>query len=170
MVYALGGVLVFELFREAQEAVVTLARGNGRRAAIMRPSSVREPCSLALGVALLSLHAGEAFLCPTAVLGSSRGSIAGVTHRQQPQQQQRQQQQRLAGTRWVVAAACWLFQPLCISSYVTHIQHLKALCRCRGYAGLCGSVSYECAAAVRLIALSMLCTMLQFLLMWSRGV
>ena len=103
-------------------AVVTLARGNGRRAAIMRPSSILDPFSLALGVALLSLHVGEAFLCPTAVLGSSRGSITGAAHKQQPQQQQ----QRLAGTRWVVAPASILALSR-ISVRNTFNQHFELL-------------------------------------------
>lgn len=60
----------------------------------MRPSSTLDACGLALGVALLSLHVGEAFLCPTAVLGSSRESMTGKVDRQQ-------QQRRLAVKRWV---------------------------------------------------------------------
>ncbi|CAM9427600.1 unnamed protein product, partial [Laminaria digitata] len=66
--------------------------GNGRqRAAIMRPSSTLDAFGLALGVALLSLHVGEAFLCPTAVLGgySTRESMTGTVDKQQQQQQQR---------------------------------------------------------------------------------
>lgn len=58
----------------------------------MRPSSTLDACGLALGVALLSLHVGEAFLCPTAVLGSSRESMTGKVDRQQ-------QQRRLAVKR-----------------------------------------------------------------------
>ena len=92
----------------------------------MRPSSTLDACGFALGVALLSLHIGEAFLCPTTVLGSSsRDSMGGKVQRQQQQQQQR----RLAVTRWVVLRCLLRVSPVYLYQRAFFVHTINTACR-----------------------------------------